>query len=165
MNFQTRGGTFRGTLYKAISTLLLPKRPLSKCSFYRLITLTGTMQCGDTQTSLEVFIFNFSAPTQAQRRLSLAAALLIYLFPIIAYVYIGKQQTAKFYHKTGYEFVRFFGSIFVTSAGNFPVKMYVVCGHLCPKMCCKYDYQSSVAPELVPEIIFDQFVHLSGGTF
>ena len=78
---------------------------------------------------------------------------------------IGKQQTAKFYHKTGYEFVRFFGSIFVTSAGNFPVKMYVVCGHLCPKMCCKYDYQSSVAPELVPEIIFDQFVHLSGGTF
>ena len=45
VNFQTRGGTFRGTLYKAISTLLLPKRPLSKCSFYRLITSPGTMQC------------------------------------------------------------------------------------------------------------------------
>ena len=98
VNFQTRGGTFRGTLYKAISTLLLPKRPLSKCSFYRLITLTGTMQCGDTQTSFEVFIFNFSAPTQAQRRL----------------------------------------------------------------LCCKYDYQSS---SVAPELVLDQFVHLSGGTF
>ena len=66
-------------------TLLLPKRPLSKCSFYRLITLAGTMQCGDTQTSAEVFIFNFGAPTQAQkRRMTLAAALLIYSFPIVA---------------------------------------------------------------------------------
>ena len=78
--------TFQG--YLLSPTLLLPKRPLSKCSFYRLITLAGTMHCGDTQTSAEVFIFNIVAPTPSDTDTSASVCFI----PIF-----GKEN---FYYKT-----------------------------------------------------------------
>ena len=132
LNFQTGGGTFRGTLSKAISTLLLPKRPLSKCSFYRLITLAGTMHCGDTQTSAEVFIFNIVAPTPSDAGSSAS----VWFIPIF-----GKEN---FYYKTVQRLPIF--SFFVQFLAP-KLRLY------CPKMGFKYYCQSSEGPELVPKMI------------